>query len=406
MSEEPSGKRSDKERSPLHGRFAVTAAITIACVALFVLRYVWTGGGETDHLLRMGANYGPRVRAGEFYRLFASAFLHVDVPHILMNTLALWSFGPVLEALLGPRRYLVLYGACALAGSLGSAFVTEPRVAVGASGAVWGLMTAGIALVYRPQGLLPEAVLGQARKRAWGPLALNLLASFLPKVDLLAHLGGGVTGAGLLLSGALTRGLPPLGPGSATKRKDGPLWTALAAITALAMAASVIAAMAFGKPWEAGKPPVLERTAIGATGVTMELPVGLRDRFEQVTEDGDTSYVYGKVGVDPFLFEISVDDAGGALSPDDVETALEELRKLIENQTDTRHTVVTPGRIVPVGPLRAVLRETKLKNDVLVRTFVVLAGAKVVTVRGYGLDGRPKAWDGVEERIAGSIEAK
>ena len=48
------------------------------------------------------------------------------------------------NALLGWRRFLVLYAASALAGGLASAFIGGPRLSVGASGAIWGLLGGGL----------------------------------------------------------------------------------------------------------------------------------------------------------------------------------------------------------------------------------------------------------------------
>lgn len=100
----PTSRQREEIAGKLQGRHTVTLTISVVCVALFLLRYVWSDAGETEHLLRMGANHGPRVRAGEVWRLLASAFLHGDIVHLIANTIALWSFGTVLEALLGPRR--------------------------------------------------------------------------------------------------------------------------------------------------------------------------------------------------------------------------------------------------------------------------------------------------------------
>ena len=43
-------------------------------------------------------------------------------------------------------------------------------------------------------------------------LGLNLVISFLPTVNMWAHLGGGVVGACLVASGLATRSVPPPAP--------------------------------------------------------------------------------------------------------------------------------------------------------------------------------------------------
>lgn len=70
----------------------------------------------------------------------------------LGQLIALASFGLMLERLLGPERYIVLYGLSALGGGLASALLRGPGLAVGASGAIWGLMAAGVGLAVWPRG--------------------------------------------------------------------------------------------------------------------------------------------------------------------------------------------------------------------------------------------------------------
>lgn len=401
------------ESRGLRSRYTVTAAIAVVCVLLFLTRYLWPATTDNEHLMRMGADFAPKVKAGEIYRLFASAFLHGDGLHLAMNMIALASFGPVLEALFGARRYLVLYGVSALVGSLASTvangLAAEPRMSVGASGAVWGLMTAGIAIVYRPQGLLPETALANARQRAWAPLVLNLMYSFKPGIDLLAHLGGGAAGAALVLSGALTRGVRPMVPiegrGDAQERSS-LLWTGLAALTTAAMAGSVIIALLIGKPWEAGKPPVLVRTPIGDTGVSMELPSETAKRSKLDSSDGSPSYIFGEVNDDPFLFEVGIIPLETTVAAEAVESELQVLVDDLKKSPMADTTAVTAPHIESVGGRRVVALETKLKNDVPVKSYFVLAGPRIVVMRSYGVDARPKSWAGIEEKIVASIEPR
>lgn len=393
----------------LQGKYGVTAAISIVCVALFLLRFVWSDGGTSDHLLRMGANYGPTVKAGEWHRLLASAFLHADIIHLVANTVALWAFGPVLEAMLGARRYLTLYGASALAGAVASAFLTDPRVSVGASGAVWGLMTAGIAVVYRPNGLLPESMLAAARKRAWAPLALNLMYSIRPGVDFLAHAGGGIVGAALILSGVLTAGVPPLdaaaGPASRrAARRESPVWTGLAALFGLAMIASIAMGFVSGKPWESGAPPVMKRTAIGDTGVSLELPEAVAKDLKVEQTDAGAGYLFGKAGSAPFLFEVEVHKLDETIPTEQIEVELEALRNtLVEKPTPDTKPVSAPV-LTNVGRHRTVVVEVKLKSDVPVKTIFVCTTTRIVIVRAYGIGERPKSWNGIEEKIVSSMQ--
>jgi hypothetical protein len=42
-------------------------------------------------------------------------------------------------------------------------------------------------------------------------------------------------------------------------------------------------------------------------------------------------------------------------------------------------------------------------KGVKVRAYAVIEGASVVLVRGYARKDRPKAWEGIEEKVAASV---
>lgn len=195
----------------LSNQRTVTTAITAVCGLLAALGQIWSADARPTALWKLGANSGAAVANGEVYRLFASAFLHGTPVHFIVNMLALWALGPMLEAIVGPRRFLLLYGASALGGSLASAFVgaSDARWSVGASGAIWGLMAAGFALAIRPKGVIPDAMARSMRSRALNLLILNVAVSFVPGVDFRAHFGGGLVGFALMAT-VLTNGLVPV----------------------------------------------------------------------------------------------------------------------------------------------------------------------------------------------------
>jgi membrane associated rhomboid family serine protease len=68
-------------------------------------------------------------------------FLHGDLMHLVVNMLAVFFFGPPLEARWGPREFLRFYFVCGLGGVVLS-FLFQPTWIVGASAAAYGLMLA------------------------------------------------------------------------------------------------------------------------------------------------------------------------------------------------------------------------------------------------------------------------
>jgi len=86
----------------------------------------------------------------EIWRFFTLQFLHANIPHIFYNMLALYFFGPMVEPILGARRYLAFYLICGVASGamfavmcllniLGDNFATP---LVGASGSIFGVLVA------------------------------------------------------------------------------------------------------------------------------------------------------------------------------------------------------------------------------------------------------------------------
>ncbi|RAR48567.1 rhomboid family intramembrane serine protease [Flavobacterium lacus] len=89
------------------------------------------------------------IRAGEHIRMFTSAFLHVDIVHLAFNMFALFIFAPVVISFLGTPSFLMIYLGSLLCGNLLTLQFHKDEYhyrAVGASGAVTGILYAAILL--------------------------------------------------------------------------------------------------------------------------------------------------------------------------------------------------------------------------------------------------------------------
>jgi len=89
------------------------------------------------------------IRAGEQIRMFTSAFLHVDIAHLAFNMLTLYLFAPYVIFNLGQMPFLFIYIGSLIFGNLLTMFFHKNDYnyrAVGASGAVMGIVYAGILL--------------------------------------------------------------------------------------------------------------------------------------------------------------------------------------------------------------------------------------------------------------------
>ena len=129
---------------------------------------------------------------GQWYRLLTVALMHdqtSDIPyHLAFNILALHSLGTQIEQVLGKTKFLIIFFASLLAGSLTSAyFLPFNGYSVGVSGAVFGLFGA-ILVMGRRYGIGMQAVLIT--------VGLNLAIGFtVPGIDWRAHVGGLIGGA-------------------------------------------------------------------------------------------------------------------------------------------------------------------------------------------------------------------
>lgn len=89
------------------------------------------------------------IRRGEQIRMITSGFLHVDVTHLLFNMLTLYFFANVVIVNFGQSKFMIIYLISLLAGSLLALFFHKDEYhysAVGASGAVTGILYAAILL--------------------------------------------------------------------------------------------------------------------------------------------------------------------------------------------------------------------------------------------------------------------
>ncbi len=96
---------------------------------------------------------------GRYWILLTSAFSHILGLHIFLNMFVLQSFGPIVQATIGVKRFLIFYFAAAIFSSLShaavSAFLIEKpeMAALGASGAVSGVIIL-FSLMYPTQKIL------------------------------------------------------------------------------------------------------------------------------------------------------------------------------------------------------------------------------------------------------------
>lgn len=190
--------QSPEPPQPVQRRFYVSYLLIALIVVIYLFSALLSFNLSQPSLLvlvLLGAKVNELIAAGEYWRLLTATLLHASLIHIFFNSFALYALGPETERIYGVRRFLALYWLSGLGGSLAS-YAFSPNPAVGASGAVFGLI-GGLAVFY----YLNRQVLGQfGRSQLQGMLAIagiNLVIGLAAQgtIDNWGHMGGFVGGA-------------------------------------------------------------------------------------------------------------------------------------------------------------------------------------------------------------------
>jgi rhomboid protease GluP len=183
------------------GRAPVTSVLLVINIMMFGVSLVATmqageAGGlnilwsmNSEILDRLGASHSVAILYGhQWYRVVTAMFLHLGLLHIGMNMMVLLDVGPVLEELYGSSRYLFLYITTGVLGFILSAFLGNN--AVGASGALMGLIGAMIAVTTKRGG----GHMKEMRSRLIRWVVMIFLIGFWIHADNYAHFGGLASG--------------------------------------------------------------------------------------------------------------------------------------------------------------------------------------------------------------------
>lgn len=169
-------------------------ACTNILLGLIILTYV----GQLVSKGRVtvwGAKVNSLIKEGQIWRLVTSSFLHADIVHLLVNCYSLNSVGPAVEKLSGPKRFFAVYTASAVAGSTMSYYLCKAP-AVGASGAIFGLVGSFAVFVLRHRKLMKGGQ--QSLFQISRVIAINMVLGLMSRgIDNWGHIGGLIGGASL-----------------------------------------------------------------------------------------------------------------------------------------------------------------------------------------------------------------
>jgi rhomboid protease GluP len=151
-----------------------------------------TADGRT--VLIFGAKRADLIALGQWWRLIMAGYLHFGVIHILMNMWVLFDLGAQVEQIYGGARMLVIYFVANIVGFYASAVFYPYVASAGASAALFGLVGAMLAIGIRYRGSPAGDMIRSVYMRY---MVYLILFSFIPGVDLAAHIGGLIGGFGI-----------------------------------------------------------------------------------------------------------------------------------------------------------------------------------------------------------------
>ncbi len=174
-----------------------TYTVIIICIVMYAAGFILPfKGSESEKLILLGAFYKPFILAGEYWRLITAGFLHGSFIHIFFNIYAVMIIGRILEHRFGTWKYLLLMLGSNAGGYLFLLVMKGNTMAVGLSGALYGLMASYIITVIRLGGWQIPAL----RSSLIQLVLINACINFMPGIAYMVHIGGFISGALLTLA--------------------------------------------------------------------------------------------------------------------------------------------------------------------------------------------------------------
>ena len=174
-------------------KIVVTKVIMLTCILMYLVTCVMDKNFfqfQVETLYALGANAKYALQHYELYRLIIYMFLHGSITHLIVNMYSLGIIGNQIETYFGKVKFIIIYLYSGVIAGLLSAVIND-GIAIGASGAIFGLLGAMLYFGYHYRVYLGEALI----KNIIPVIVINIAIGFLlPNIDNAAHIGGLVAG--------------------------------------------------------------------------------------------------------------------------------------------------------------------------------------------------------------------
>jgi hypothetical protein len=265
-------------------------------------------------------------------------------------------------------------------------------------------MGALLVLSWRQGSLLPTFRRRSLRYMVTYLLVMNVFGSLKPGVDLLAHLGGGLTGAALVLGGVVTWRLPRLWAGERPPRWNAVLFGVLGAV---ALAVNVVAlGLAFhaGRPWRLRPSEELVRVRLPDAPVSIEVPPEAATRYRRFSlENGWEESVYGTAVEDPIIALVSVQRLREPIAPEEAEATMRAWMKTLQDPPEGKTYGSPPKLETWEGRRRVIALDQYCGWGVRCPRWVLYEGDVMVDLELSLAPGLDEGWRELEPRIARSL---
>lgn len=177
----------------------VTPTTILIIANLGVYAFTSVAGGSllftSQNIIEILGQVNISVMNGEYWQLFTSMFVHVDLLHLFGNMLFLLIFGIRAESLFSKKEFFFIYFASGLSGNLLTLLMPPLTLSAGASGAIFGMFSANAIYLGKT---LNQSIMGALMYSFF-----LLILSAGRNVNLLAHFGG--LAAGLVIGYTLAK---------------------------------------------------------------------------------------------------------------------------------------------------------------------------------------------------------
>ena len=175
----------------------ITYTLILINIVIWLCMILYLNRFSDVKLLEVGGLVHFNVVHGEWYRLISSMFLHFNFEHILMNMLSIFIFGKIVESIIGSWRMLIIYIISGLYGNFVSLSFNTTTISVGASGAIFGLIGSIFVIMYLSKNF-NKKMIGQLLIAL---VVLIVFSLFMSNINIMAHLGGFISGVLITLIG-------------------------------------------------------------------------------------------------------------------------------------------------------------------------------------------------------------